>query len=104
MNTHPTLQLQFEMPLGASPMAKKKASDPNFCSPALTEGSSPVVFSALWKVLGGGTAGGSESLTMDTVSSSLQQAAAEFGSQGDSMTYGAFEKAMKGQLPQPVEV
>jgi hypothetical protein len=89
------------MPLGASPGAKKKASDPNFFSPSLTEGSSPVVFSALWKVLGGGTGG---SLTKDAVSSSLQQVAAEFGSQSESMTYGAFEKAMKGQLPQPVEV
>eukprot|EP00751_Fragilariopsis_kerguelensis_P034644 CAMPEP_0170966578 /NCGR_PEP_ID=MMETSP0735-20130129/41867_1 /TAXON_ID=186038 /ORGANISM="Fragilariopsis kerguelensis, Strain L26-C5" /LENGTH=174 /DNA_ID=CAMNT_0011384685 /DNA_START=23 /DNA_END=544 /DNA_ORIENTATION=- len=72
---------KFEMPLGASPGAKKKASDPDFFSPSLTEGSSPVVFSALWKVLGGGTGG---SLTKDAVSASLQRLAAEFGSQGDS--------------------
>lgn len=81
---------RFEMPLGAPPGAKQRAADPELFG----EEANAAAVDALWNLLGGGDDDGAP-LSKDAAGASLRAAAAEFGSQGDSMTYAAFEKALR---------
>lgn len=80
---------KFEMPLGASPMAKTKAALP------FSDDDCKQVMNRLWEVLGGDSSKDDSELSEQDVTEGLAAVATEFGSKSDSMTYSAFEKAMK---------
>merc|ERR1712241_131668 len=82
----------FQMPLGAPYGAKKMASMP------LSIDDCEQVMDRLWKILGGTTDNNDvdeEGLSPKDVAAGLSETAMKFGSQSDSMTYSAFEKAMR---------
>jgi len=80
---------KFEMPLGASPGAKKKAVLP------FSDDDCKQVMNKLWEVLGGDNSKDEGELSKQDVVEGLSAVATKFGSKSDSMTYSVFEKAMK---------